>query len=184
MKGTGERIRRLMKARGMKQYELARELGVAEPTVWRYINDEREVNTKVICKMADVLECSVDYILGHHTKTSGNIANNYQEEALKFASPISSSTDFNLMLQGVMGLNGEAGEAIDIVKKHVFHGHDLDKEHLAKELGDCMWYIATAAVSIGYSLEEIMQMNIDKLTARYGEKFSTERSLHRKEGDI
>ena len=110
--------------------------------------------------------------------------NEYQKLTMKFASPVSTATKDNLLLQGVMGLNGEAGEVIDIVKKYLFHGHDLDTEHLAKELGDVMWYIATAAEAIGYDLDDIMQMNIDKLTARYGEKFDTEKSLHRAVGDI
>lgn len=110
--------------------------------------------------------------------------NEYQKQAMKFASPTSTATEGNLLLQGVMGMNGEAGEAIDIVKKHVFHGHDLDKEHLAKEIGDVLWYIATTAESIGYELDDIMQMNIDKLTARYGDSFDSEKSKHRKAGDI
>ena len=71
-----------------------------------------------------------------------------------------------------------------IVKKHIFHGHKLDEEHLAKELGDVLWYVATSAEAIGYGLDEIMQMNIEKLTARYGDRFDSEKSQHRKEGDI
>ena len=103
---------------------------------------------------------------------------------MNFASPIAAATRENLLIEGVIGLNGEAGEAIDIVKKYIFHGHKLNEEHLAKELGDVMWYLATAAESIGYGLEDIMQMNIDKLTARYGNKFDSEKSQNRKEGDI
>ncbi len=110
--------------------------------------------------------------------------NEYQKQAMKFASSVSTETKEQLLIQGVMGMNGEAGEAIDLVKKHLFHGHDLDKEHLAKELGDVMWYIATSAEAIGYKLDDIMQMNIDKLTARYGDHFDSEKSKHRKEGDI
>ena len=74
------------------------------------------------------------------------------------------------MLNGVLGLNGEAGGA-DIVKKNRFQGHVLDKEHIAKELGDVCWYIALLAYSIDYDLETIMQMNIDKLKKRYPEGF-------------
>lgn len=114
-------------------------------------------------------------------------ANEYQKEAMKFASDISRATDNNLLLQGVMGMCGEAGECIDIVKKIVFHGHQFDektREHLAKEIGDVQWYVATAAEAIGYPLEEIMLMNIKKLSARYGKHFTTEASMYRKEGDI
>ncbi|MBQ3566700.1 MAG: nucleoside triphosphate pyrophosphohydrolase family protein [Oscillospiraceae bacterium] len=89
-----------------------------------------------------------------------------------------------LMVNGLIGLNGEAGEAIDILKKHLFHGHELDREHLAKELGDVAWYLAVTAKAIGYDLETIFQMNIDKLKARYPDGFSIEKSLHRAEGDV
>jgi NTP pyrophosphatase (non-canonical NTP hydrolase) len=83
-----------------------------------------------------------------------------------------------------MGLNGEAGECIDILKKHIFQGHDLDKEHIAKELGDVAWYLAVSAAAIGYDLETILQMNVDKLRARYPDGFNTEASQHRKTNDI
>ena len=111
-------------------------------------------------------------------------ANEYQKNCMKFTSQISTATKDNLLLQGVMGINGEAGEAIDIVKKYLFHGHPLDKDYLAKELGDVLWYIATTAEALDIDLHTIMQMNIEKLSARYGEQFSTDASLHRKKGDI
>lgn len=110
--------------------------------------------------------------------------NEYQCEAMRTASGASCASSDNLLLNGVMGLNGEAGEAIDIVKKHMFQGHPLDREHIAKELSDCMWYIAVAAEGCGYALEEIVEMNVKKLRARYPEGFSAEQSLHRAEGDI
>lgn len=83
-----------------------------------------------------------------------------------------------------MGLNGEAGEAIDILKKHLFQGHSLDKEHLAKELGDVAWYLAITADAIGYDLEKVMMLNLDKLKDRYPDGFSSENSVKRKENDI
>lgn len=83
-----------------------------------------------------------------------------------------------------MGLNGEAGEAIDILKKHLFQGHELDTAHMAKELGDVAWYLAVSANAIGYDLETIMQMNVDKLKARYPDGFDAEHSLHRNRDDI
>ena len=80
-----------------------------------------------------------------------------------------------------MGLCGESGEAIDLVKKHLAQGHELDKERLAKELGDIAWYLAETAMAIGYPLEDILQMNIDKLKKRYPEGFAVERSVKREE---
>lgn len=105
--------------------------------------------------------------------------NEYQKLAMRTAN----GRCFNLANAG-LGLSGEAGEATDIIKKHLFHGHILCPEHLAKELGDVMWYVALNATLIGYDLDGIMQMNIDKLKARYPEGFSEYDSQHRKEGDI
>lgn len=89
-----------------------------------------------------------------------------------------------MLINSVMGLCGESGEAIDIVKKWFAHGHELDREHLKKELGDIAWYIAEAATALDLSLEEILEANIDKLKKRYPEGFATERSVDRDEGDI
>ena len=83
-----------------------------------------------------------------------------------------------------MGLCGEAGEAIDILKKFLFQGHELDKKHLAKELGDVAWYLAVSADALGFYLEDIFQMNIDKLKARYPDGFDADRSINRAEDDI
>lgn len=108
--------------------------------------------------------------------------NEYQLAALRTANQ--SLSDMQNLENGLMGLNGEAGECIDILKKHLFQNHELDKEHIAKELGDVAWYLAIAASSIGYDLETIFQMNIDKLKARYPEGFNSDLSVHRKLNDI
>lgn len=103
--------------------------------------------------------------------------NEYQKEALRTASGM--SKEYPRILNGLMGLNGEAGECIDILKKHLYQGHAFDSEHMAKELGDVAWYLAISAEAIGYDLETIFQMNIDKLRARYPDGFDAEHSLHR-----
>lgn len=108
--------------------------------------------------------------------------NDYQQAALRTAPGYLPPE--RLLLNGLMGLNGEAGEAIDILKKHLFQGHELDTAHMAKELGDVAWYLAVSANAIGYDLETIMQMNVDKLKARYPDGFDTEHSLHRNQDDI
>ena len=96
--------------------------------------------------------------------------NEYQKEALRTASGM--SKEYPRILNGLMGLNGEAGECIDILKKHLYQGHAFDSEHMAKELGDVAWYLA------------IFQMNIDKLRARYPDGFDADHSLHRRANDI
>ena len=70
-----------------------------------------------------------------------------------------------------MGLCGESGEAIEIVKKHMFHGRELDRDALIKELGDVAWYIARAADALEVPMEEIFQRNIEKLRKRYPDGF-------------
>lgn len=89
----------------------------------------------------------------------------------------------DVLINGVMGLCGEAGEAIDIVKKWLAQGHELDKEHLIKELGDIAWYLAETATALEVSLEEVLQRNIDKLKKRYPEGFDAHQSQHRATDD-
>lgn len=108
--------------------------------------------------------------------------NEYQKEAVRTINP--DLSDIQQLQNGLMGLNGEAGEALDILKKHLFQGHRLDEVHIIKELGDVAWYLAVSAYSLGVDLETILQMNLDKLRARYPEGFDTELSQHRKKGDI
>ena len=110
--------------------------------------------------------------------------NEYQIEAMRTASGVTNASDENLMLNGAMGLNGEAGEVIDLLKKHLFQGHDLDVEHIAKECGDCLWYLAILAKGAGYTLDEIAEMNKAKLRKRYPDGFEADKSIHRAEGDI
>lgn len=105
--------------------------------------------------------------------------NEYQAEALRTASGM--SEEYPMILNGVLGLGGESGECLDIVKKHLFQGHDLNKEHLAEELGDVAWYLAVSAYAIGLDLESVLLGNVNKLRKRYPEGFDPERSLHREE---
>lgn len=109
-------------------------------------------------------------------------ANRYQVLAMRTSSK-DISPEYHL-LNGALGLSGESGEVADLVKKSLMQGHKLDLEHIAKELGDVCWYIAETATAIGYDLETIMQMNIEKLRLRYPDGFDTNRSQHRERGDI
>ena len=104
--------------------------------------------------------------------------NEYQKMALSTLNPALGIQD--VLIIGVMGLCGESGEAIDIVKKHLAQGHPLDREGLIKELGDVAWYLAETAYALDVSLEEVFQRNIDKLKARYPEGFDARRSVERK----
>jgi NTP pyrophosphatase (non-canonical NTP hydrolase) len=97
--------------------------------------------------------------------------NEYQQLAMKTLNPELSKKD--VLINGVMGLCGESGEAIDIVKKWLAQGHELDKEKLAKELGDIAWYLAETATALDIPLEDIFRGNIEKLARRYPEGFSS-----------
>ena len=105
--------------------------------------------------------------------------NEYQKLAMTTLNPALNKKD--VLINGVMGLCGEAGEAIDIVKKHLHQGHELDKDKLAKELGDIAWYLAETATALDISLEDVLAGNIEKLRSRYPEGFSSEKSIHRAE---
>lgn len=104
--------------------------------------------------------------------------NEYQKNALRTAG---TENDVDLLVNGVMGLAGESGECVDIVKKALFQGHALDKKHLAEELGDVAWYLAVCAHAIDYDLESVLQMNVDKLRKRYPTGFDSNRSVNRNE---
>ena len=105
--------------------------------------------------------------------------NEYQTLAMKTLNPELSKKD--VLINGVMGLCGESGETIDIVKKWLAQGHELDREHLAKELGDIAWYLAETATALDLSLEDIFEANIQKLRKRFPDGFDTERSVNRTE---
>ena len=103
--------------------------------------------------------------------------NEYQRLAMTTLNPDLTKKD--VLINGVMGLCGESGEAIDIVKKHLHQGHELDKEKLLKELGDIAWYLAETAYALDIALDEVFEGNIAKLKARYPQGFDTEKSVHR-----
>lgn len=102
---------------------------------------------------------------------------NYYSELAMRTYPGSNSED--MIMNGALGLSGEAGEFADLLKKHIFHKHEWDPVKFALELGDILWYVNLASVGLGYTLEEIAEMNIDKLRKRYPEGFDPKRSQDR-----
>ena len=120
---------------------------------------------------------------GYQTGIQEHDADIYQLDVLKYA------PDYQHYMPNVLyaaiGICGEAGEVSELIKKYAYHGYTIDKDHLARELGDVLWYVSYMAHLFGYSLGEIMEMNQDKLAKRYPDgKFDEERSKNRKEGDI
>lgn len=106
--------------------------------------------------------------------------NSYQQDALRTArvDPEAPLLRIDIARDG-LGLTGEAGEVADILKKYIGHGHALDREKVVKELGDVLWYVAVLAHRMGWTLEDVALVNIEKLRKRYPDGFSSERSINR-----
>lgn len=106
----------------------------------------------------------------------------YQQEALKTLSSqfhFSPTQDNCNLLHAAIGIATESGELLDAIKKSTFYGKQLDSVNLREELGDLMWYIAIACESLRTSIDEVCQINIEKLRTRYPEKFTSEAAINR-----
>lgn len=103
--------------------------------------------------------------------------NEYQKKAMSFLNPNLNEKD--ILINGVMGLCGESGEVIDIVKKHLAQGHELNKNKIIEELGDVLWYVAEIAYVLNVDLEDVFEENINKLSKRYSNGFSVNESINR-----
>ena len=96
--------------------------------------------------------------------------------------------DMPRLLTASMGLGAESGEFTEVVKKILFQGKPLDADtifHAKRELGDIMWYWMQGCMALNIDPNEVIQMNIDKLKARYpGGDFDAHYSENRQEGDV
>ena len=79
----------------------------------------------------------------------------------------------------VFGIVGETGEVVDILKKHIYQGHDLYKEDLSEEIGDVMFYVVNLCNLLDLDLETIIEGNYNKLLLRYPEGFDKQKSINR-----
>lgn len=104
-------------------------------------------------------------------------AHEYQMLAMRTAKDMGSQAA-NLN-HAALGVAGEAGEFCDAVKKHAVYGKALDAENAAEELGDLLWYAALGCDALGVRMADVMQANIDKLRARYPNKYSDADALAR-----
>ena len=100
----------------------------------------------------------------------------------------SSDADVPRLMTAAFGISAEAGEFTEVIKKIIFQGKPVNEEnlfHLKRELGDIMWYVAQACIGLNISLDEVIEMNVEKLMARYpGGQFDVHYSENRKEGDL
>lgn len=107
--------------------------------------------------------------------------NEYQRLAARTIS--SSMNAIQQEKHALHGMVAEIGELHSIYQKR-YQGHSFDERHCKSELGDLLWFIAEYCTAMNWTLEEVMQLNIDKLIARYPSGFEAERSLRRTAGDI
>ena len=108
-------------------------------------------------------------------------ANTYQKLAARTIN--TELTRAQLEKHALFGMCSELGEIHGLFQK-IYQNHDMDSDHLKKECSDLCWFLAEFCTSQGWLLGDVMQLNIDKLIARYPNGFETEKSIHRKEGDI
>ena len=118
------------------------------------------------------------------------------DESLHYAALVSRMSNLELeddcnisqLLTAALGLTAESGEFTEVVKKIILQGKPYNEDnvfHMKRELGDICWYIAQACMALDTSFDEIIEMNVDKLKARYhGGEFDVSKSENRKEGDI
>ena len=145
------------------------------------------------CEICDNPECNHTFDINHavnfkcfspgcyieEPKVNRLTINGYQHKAMRTA-----AEQLRNLHYAALGIAGEAGEVVDLLKKHLHHGHPLDREAFIKELGDVAWYIALCCTLIGEPMEKVLQANIDKLQKRYPDGFDPERSMHRAEDDV
>ena len=136
------------------------------------IKKDNDFTATVIC----ALEKSGYRVVRPEEKNRGLTINEYQKLAQRTANTKRPSDKLE---NACLGLAGECGEVCDVLKKALFQGHALVREHMIEELGDCAWYLAEAASGLGVSLEDILLQNIAKLKRRYPAGFDPERSVHR-----
>ena len=86
-----------------------------------------------------------------------------------------------LLTLTALGIAGEAGEVVDMLKKVLYHAHELDTPALCKEVGDLLWYMTLLCETVGLTLDDVMQANVEKLRQRYPRGFDEQRSQMRQE---
>ena len=174
------RIRHLRKQAGLTQVQLGNRMGVAHASVALIEKGEHNPTLNTLQKVATALDVTVAELLGCEAATELTL-NGYQNAAARTIRE--DMLDLEIESHALHGMVAEIGEFHGIYQK-VYQGHAAKDEHLKKELGDLLWFIAEYCTSRGWDLGEIAQMNIDKLKTRYPKGFDADKSLHRKAGDI
>jgi transcriptional regulator with XRE-family HTH domain len=187
-KTVGQIIKMARKNAGLTQLELAERMGIKANTSITYLeNGKYQPSVEQLHRIAQALDITIDNLLPQEWLSQAALhdmemtLNEYQKAAARTMNPkLYPEQQANHALHGMVG---EIGEIHSLYQKS-YQGHPVECAHLKKELGDLLWFIAEYCTAMGWTLEDVAQLNIDKLKARYPEGFSADKSLHRKEGDI
>ena len=135
-------------------------------------------------KMTVDTEKYIEFVKG----VTSDASLDYAMMATRFAELEANGTNTSQLMTAALGLSAESGEFTEVVKKIVFQGKPYNEEnvfHMKRELGDICWYLAQACMALETTFDEVIEMNVDKLQARYpGGSFDVHNSENRKEGDL
>ena len=185
----GDRLKAARKSVGMTQKELAERCGIYEPNLSAYESGKAKPKIDNLIKISSTIGMNFCYDKDgelyfyplKNDKKTEMTANEYQRLAARTINRDLETEE--LLLHSMFGMASEAGEIHGLYQK-LFQGHKIIEEQVIKEVGDLLWMIAEFCTANAWFLEDVMQINIDKLKARYPDGFEAEKSLHRQEGDI
>lgn len=185
----GQKIKEARKRAGLTQDDLADAIGLKSKNclISRWENGQRNPKIDSLIRICKVLGITIDYFLPNEclypecVLSKSMTLNEYQEAAARTINP--ELYPEQQLHHALHGMAGEVGEIHSLFQK-TYQGHEIDPEHLKKELGDLLWMLAEACTAMNWSLDDVAQANIAKLRTRYPDGFSAEKSLHRKEGDV
>ena len=180
----GEKIRDIRRKHDLTQRQLAERLGLtggAMTEISRWENNRMAMNRDSLKRFADAFGLNEYDEFPEMFKKEPLTINEYQHAAKRTINPALSFEETSS--HALHGMSAEVGEIHGLYQKF-YQGHEMDAEHVMKEVGDLLWMIAEFCTVHGWSMGDVAQMNIDKLMARYPDGFKVEQSLHRKEGDV
>ena len=187
-KTIGQMVKMARENAMMTQKELAWRMGLKTPQTITYLETGKfNPTVEYLNRIADALNITIDNLLPQEWLSQEALRlmemtmNDYQKAAARTMNK--ELYREQQAYHALHGMVGEIGEFHSLYQKS-YQGHAIDMTHLKKELGDLLWFISEYCTAMDWTLEEVAQMNIDKLKARYPEGFEEDKSLHRKEGDI
>ena len=187
-KTIGQKVKQARENAGVTQMELSKRMGLkANTSIVNIETGKYQPSVESLHRIAQALGITIDNLLPNEWLSQAALhdmemtLNDYQKAAARTMNrKLYPEQQANHALHG---MSGEIGEIHSLYQK-TYQGHMLNLEHMMKELGDLLWFIAEYCTAMGWTLEDVAQLNINKLKARYPEGFSEDKSLHRKEGDI